>query len=443
MIAGLARWRKYRLGSATFLLSVGVRGIGAILALALNVVLARLLGVVQYGRYMTWLSMGLVLGGLAVRGVDQVLTRELASGPRLGEFGRNALLRWAKGRLFRSAMLAALLFGAYVLVLQDGASPDRGQWLVSVAGAGIVVLAALTLAEAGAINGFAASLRSQALPLVVRNGAALALVGVFYLSVKAPQNAMQALWLQALGYLVTVLVGIQWLRSLGRGVSRDETTGDAHVTTLRQGKHDWTVASRHFFLVGIAALLVNRLDVVVIAALSGDKIAGTYAAGARLAQVTLMVAVAVNVVLSPRIASAHRLGNHEEVRRLAISGLAFTIPVAILGVVGVTIFAAGIVRVFGPQYAGSAAPLVWVNGAYALWAVAAPGYALLAMTGLEKFVAALSWLVVVVNVATMLMLVPLFDAAGGGMAMAAGYGSALVGLGVALIMKKGHKVAPT
>lgn len=432
----LVRWRRYCAGALDFVLSIGIRGLGAVLALALNVLLARLLGVTEYGRYMTWLSMGLVLGGLAVRGVGQVLTREMAGGANTDRSLRRVLTRWAVGRVIRSAVLLAVVYLAWVLILQSKLSFETLQWSAALAGIGVVGLFAFCSIEAGAINGFSASLRSQALLLVVQNGGTLALLGLMYWLLTGPHRVVQALWLQTGGYAIALLLGAYWLRGLARHKSENEAASRIAPTGSRALTRGWNISSRHFLLVTVAAVLVNRVDVVLVSALSGAEVAGVYAAGARLAQVALMVALAVNVVLSPRIAHAHKRGDRAEVQRLFRSGLIFTVPIAAIEVLGAVGLAPWIVGVLGISYTASAAPFAWVTVAYALWTVAAPGYALLAMTGLEKMVAALSWVVLIVNIGAMVILVPLYGAAGGGAAMAAGYGLVLPVLLGALARRK-------
>lgn len=432
----LARWRRYQVDMSDFVLSAGMRGFGAVLALALNVLLARLLGVREYGRYMTWLSMGLVLGGLAVRGVNQVLTRELAGGAHADRNQRRMLRRWAAGRVSRGAALLAVVYLAWVLILQSKLSFETLPWSAVLAGIGIVGLFAFCVIEAGAINGFSASLRSQALLLVVRNGGTLVLLGLLYWLLAGPYRAAQALWLQTGGYAIALLVGAYWLRGLARHKLDNEAASRVAPTGSNALTRDWTVSSRHFLLVTIAAVLVNRVDVVLVSALSGAEVAGVYTAGARLAQVALIVALAVNVVLSPRIARAYKRGDHAEIRRLFRSGLVFAVPIAVIEVLVAVGLASPIVGVFGASYAAAAAPFTWVTVAYALWAVAAPGYALFAMTGLEKTVAMLSWLVLIVNVGMMVLLVPHYGAAGGGVAMAVGYAIVLPML--LILLKRTH-----
>lgn len=104
-----------------------------------------------------------------------------------------------------------------------------------------------------------------------------------------------------------------------------------------------------------------------------------------------------------------------------------------------TILGPRIVSVFGASYAAAAAPFAWVTVAYALWALAAPGYALLAMTGSERAVASLSWIVLIANVGTIIALVPDYGAAGAGIAMIAGYGLALMAL-LGILAKRRDKI---
>ena len=413
--------------ASAFVYSIGIRGIGAILALSLNVLLARLLGVAEYGRYMALLSMILVLGGLSVRGVGSVLIRELAGEAGTTPVLRKSLTRWATFRVGKSTSLAMLVFLAWSVLIYFGwltVWSSTQIKLAIVAGVAIILFSPFVSIGAGAINGYSASLRSQGLTLVVQNGTVLGLLGVLYLTVSQSIDLSQVLWLQAAGYAVSLLVGAYWLRGLVR--ERNIGSDDWCLSAIRNKNNpkNWTTASRHFLLITVAALLVNKLDVVLVSALAGSEVVGIYAAGARLAQVAMIIALAVNVVLSPRIAKAHKAGERSSVTQLVRSGLKFTIPIALAEIVLAWLFASDVVDIFGKSYAASAGPFLWVVIAYALWTALAPAYALLSMTGKEKLVAAISWIVLIVNVVAITILTPLYGATGAGLAMAIGYGVA-------------------
>lgn len=422
---------------SAFAYSIGIRGIGAILALSLNVLLARLLGVAEYGRYMALLSMALVLGALAVRGSDYVLTRELAGDARPFDDLRKRLYRWASFRVGKSALLAVLVFLAWSVWIYFGWAVVKtsGQAGFAVfAGIAIILFVPFVAIVAGAINGYAASLKSQALTLVVQNGAVLGLLGILYLAIRVIDIA-QVLWLQATGYAASLLIGVYWLSRLGSGRRGSGSDVGLIAHGSEAGTKSWTVASRHFLLVTVAALLINKLDVVVVSAVSSSQTTGFYVAGARLAQVALMIALAMNVVLSPRIARTHKAGDEGGVKRLVQSGLKVTVPVAVIEVVLACFFSSDVVTVFGAAYANSSGPFLWVMVAYAFWTALAPAYAYFSMAGKEKFVATVSWLTLIVNLGGVLLLTPFYGADGAGAAMALGYGISAVTTCVVLFVQ--------
>ncbi|NDU92544.1 MAG: oligosaccharide flippase family protein, partial [Ferrovum sp.] len=398
-----------------------------VLALAVNVLLGRMLGAAEYGHYMTLLSGALILGGLAARGSDQLLTRELAAGAADNAEWRHVLKRWAVKRTAIGVALAGLVYLIWLFISETSRSVGYLS-PTALAGVLLITLSVICALAAGALNGFAASMRSQSL-VVVKNVVILVSLGIFWWFLGRIHAAWMALWLQVGGYAIAFVVGWYWFHTVAASPlgSNSVVAVAGNLSTKR-----WSSTAHHFLLVGIAALLVNRLDVVLVSGLAGNETAGIYVAGARLAQLALMVALAVNVVLSPRISSAWAQKDHAAVQRLLRSGLMFTVPVAVIEVAVVALFGRDIVALFGPAYAQSAMPLFWVTLAYALWTVAAPGYALLAMTGSEKVVAGLSWLVVITNVGAILVLVPLDGATGAGLAMTIGYGLSFPALVIAI-----------
>lgn len=403
----------------SFLLSIVTRGLSAAIALTANVVLARLLGVSEYGRYMAVYSAALILAGLAVRGSDQLLTRELSSGAGGEPRYRAALWRWTVRRVAPAVLVTAIAFLAWSFwggVVRVGGADT----LVAFGGLLLVGIYPVVALLSGALNGHHASQRSQLLAGFTNNLVILVLLGILWAVHVRHFNAAWAVWLQVAGYIACCMLGWFWLR---RAVlQRPATTiiTGAPVKTA-YATAAWSSAARSFFAMAIAALVANRLDVVLVSTLGGNEDAGVYIAGARLAQVALLVALAVNVVLSPRISAAWSRDDRTRVWRVMRSGLFFTVVVAVSEVLIAVFLSRDIVKVFGDAYSHSAPVFVLVVIAYALWTLAAPGYALLAMTGSEKIVARVSWLIATTNVIAILILVPIYGAVGGGVAMIAGF----------------------
>lgn len=423
---------------ATFVASVIVRGAGALLALAVNVALARMLGVKEYGYYMTVLSAALLLGALAVRGTNQLLTRELSRGAaRKGVWLRH-MKRWALERVAIGAATGVLVYLAW-LILFESYGGFSANWDIYLAGSLLICMTAFSMLLAGALNGLGASLRSQCLGLVIQNAGMLVVIAVFWLAAGGLSGGgEEALWLQVAGYTLVLLVGGMWLRDRANGrldiIGKVRAADDCRGTTAK----DWSYAARNFLFITVAAMLVNRLDVVLLALLSNKENTGIYAAGARLAQVAMVVALAVNTVLSPRISQAWAENDSVALRKLLRNGLLFTFPIAFVEVVVAFIFSPAIMKMLGSGYSSAAAVFLWVVVAYASWTLSAPGYVFLTMAASERSVAFLSWLALIANVVAMIILVPRYGATGAGVSIAISYGSMLPVLIFLAVRKLGN-----
>lgn len=388
------------------------------MALAVNVLLARLLGASEYGRYMTLLSVTLLLGPLAVRGDSSVLTREFAS--RSPEW-RPVIARWAGIRASRGVAVVAILYLAW-LAYSHRAWIYAGIGIDFVVGALLIGELAVMMLQGGALNGLGASLRSQAQALILKNGGMLLALAIIFWTLSGRMDATQALAAQVVGYCLALVIGWIWLHLalvpeaawLKNEHPLASVTAPAMSSSL--ARH-WAASSQSFLLAGVAALILNKLDVILVSALADDGTAGVYAAGARLAQVAQIVALSINIVLAPRFARASATHDNASIRSLLRQGLIITIPVALVESIIAVAFSHEIVGIFGRDYAGAAAPFMWVVLASALWTSAAPIYAQLSMAGSEKLVAGLSWLTLIVNMGAIFVLVPLDGAEGAAIAM--------------------------
>lgn len=399
-----------------FVASIFIRGIGAALALVVNIILARLLGVMEYGRYATLWSVTLVLGVLSIRGADLLLTREFSAGAAVDPSWRSMLRHWTGKRIAVGILIASTI---YLLWLYATSSRliNSSFWATALVGMMIIVILNLCYLIAGVINGYGASLRSQSLLLLVKNAGVLSILAILYVLSGGIRSGMFALGLQLGGLIITLSLGWYWLRKCKEEI-RVPVTGTNRSENVRGSQKLWSRAARDLFLVVLATSLVNRLDVVLVSAVGSEEAVGIYAAGARLAEAAIMVALAVAVVLRPRISLAWAHKDMAKVRRLLRGGFAFTVPVAVCEIVIVVLFGQDITAVFGTSYTASTAVFIWVTVSFALWAVAAPAYALLTMTGSEKTVAAVCWLEVLINIVGIFVLVPRIGATGAGITMA-------------------------
>lgn len=394
------------------LVSIGVRVIGAGLAFAANVYLARLLGVGNYGHYMALLSAALLLGAFAVGGTNTVLVKEIAGGNRVEN---RAMVLW----LFRRVGVAIVLaIGAYLVWTSISGASMVSVTTVDVGVVAVIILCTILTIQAGALNGLMATIRSQMLPLAIKNVALLAGVVFCAYAIKTSLSVSQALGLQAASYGIAVACGLAWIGPRWKvRMMQGAVRGTVNLTNTKS----WSKMASHFLLMTVAATLINRFDVILVAGLSNDNVAGVYAGGARLAQIGLMVALALNTVLAPRFAGAWARNEWGDAKRLFKGALTMTVPVAAGEVIFAMFGAHYVAALLGPGYSNSAEVFVWTMVAYALWTLTAPAVALLTMTGSERTILLASWMILLVNCAAICLLVPRYGAMGGALGMTAGY----------------------
>ena len=404
---------------AKFLVSILIRVAAALTAVATNIVLARILGVAQYGHYMTLYSTALILGSIAVLGTDQLLTREFSAGAASASDSRQQLIHWVAKRVAIGLVITTVSLITWNYFNET--TPYIRHW--PILGACILLLALFALCTllAATLNGFGASQRSQLLTPLINNGSVLALVLLTYLVSRADITDGSVIWFQVCGYTAACALGLYWLHRL----QTTSIPATPYASTATQTAKHWASASRYFLFVALTATAVNRLDVVLVSVIAGDATAGIYVAGARLAQVALLVAVAVNTVLSPRLSAAWAARNRSQLTQLVRKATVFTAAISLLEIIIALVFAPAITNILGPEYHTSADVFFAVVIAYALWTLAAPYFAFLNMTGSEKHLALLSALVAALNITALFLFVPIFGARGAGIAMIVGYAAIL------------------
>lgn len=421
-----------REGAVDFILSLLMRTSAAPLAFAANVVLARLLGPDKYGEYITVLSAALVAGGFAAFGVKPVVTREIArQEPKLRRVTTLAVGGWA---LRACAGLSLAVVPLLIAWLTWGAGVSWSGWSERVAASILVPGWAFLTIGLGVLNGYSRVVQSQAIGTAWKN--LWLLVGAVVLTSIGSHDAADALWLQVATYAIALAFGAYLVSrelDLKRRVS---STVTATVLSDRAvGHRRWLSAAGTFFIMSVATLLLVRLDVVIIAAVSGERQAGLFGAAARLAQIAQVPGMVWLVWLQPRLAY------HAERRHVAV--IAHRIRTGVLGagfmtaavVAAAWVVAPWLMSILGKGFSGSVVPFRWLLVGNLAWAISVPYLAYLTMSNRERLVASILWLQVFMAVGAAVPLAGRLGAVGGSWAWAGSLVAASV-----LIMNRAIRV---
>ena len=421
----LGTFRLYLLGGGLgpFLIrslagSGAVQIAGMAVTFLVGVQLARGLGLEGYGYYgiaMAVVSLASVPGEY---GVPRLVVREVATAtadddrPRL--FG---VLRWADrtGLLIGLGLAVAVAFAAFMIAGPGDAAVTAILW-----GAPIIPLVALARNRGAALQGLQHVVRGQVPFALVRPLAFALLLFAMFLALPGA-GARHAMALNGLTAAIALLVGHMWLKR----------RLPARQAAVAASRGNWLKSALSMALAD--GMRVTQLQLVIL--LLG-VLASASATGLLRVAVSILVAIGLpiaimNSIVAPVMARLFAEGDRRRLQQMCThSARWMTVGVVVLTLPFVLWGRPLIGFVFGAEFSPAAVPLLILAGGQIVTACLGLGASLLSMTGHEHRVTrAMAW-ALLVNVALILALVPLWGAVGGAVAFV---GASLVWNGIAYL----------
>lgn len=344
-----------------------LQALGACIAYAVQVLLARLLGAGGFGLYsytVVWAGFAsrvasFGLPDASVRLVPQYrITNDLA---RLHSFVRTSRM------LAISAAVVGVSLGAVLAAAEGIHGPTS--W---------IFIAALTPAlAASALEGQLARAAGRvgialAPPLVVRP--LLIAVGVSTLFAVNP-TAGAAMALTVTTGVTYGMVFVQYL--LGRKLVESRTARPATQAELRS----WLALALPLMAAGTFSVVLLQVDIVLVGALQGTAEAGIYTAASKTASLVSFVLMAVNVAAAPRFSSLHAQGRLDELQTLVARLAHWTFWPSLGLALCLGVLAGPLMALFGPTFDAARVPLLVLLVGQIVNAAFGPVGYLLTMTG--------------------------------------------------------------
>lgn len=278
-----------------------IRLLSAALAYLSQIVLARAIGVFDYGVYVAAWSAVLVLGHVSGLGFSLSVTRLVPELRQAGDdAGLHGLLRASRAIGFIAAAAVAIA-GVFVLQAFGGIIGPERLWPSLIL---LFCLPFFTLTEIqdGFARCFGAPMLALGPPYLLRPVLILVLLGLFI----AMGWRAEAIVAAQAAVLATVLTAVlqSWL--LRRRVGQ-------HVRSARP-RHalaSWLTASLPLLFAEGSRIILQNSDVLVLSAFAGPVEVATYFAVTKTMVLGAFVAFAVNAAVSHRYAEYHVAGERE------------------------------------------------------------------------------------------------------------------------------------
>ena len=393
------------------LLAFSVKGLGAVAAFIMNLVLARTLGAEQSGYFFLGFTIIMFLGAVTRCGFDNVILRHTAAAKSDGDWQavRTVFLRGASLTLLSSACVAAFLWQfSGLLASAVFNKPDFGPVLASIAPS--VVSFALLWLIAQSLQGMGRVSAAIIAMNVAANIALIIAVWVFDFRLGA-----EAALAYSIGS-VLVLGGflMLWhLRTSGHGA---------------QGSYDISFRS----MLASAWPLWIVLLMTQLIQWTGQFVGGAYlppeeiaqlAVAQRTAMLVSFILMAVNMVVAPRFASLHAAGEMEGLRNMALTAVRLMALGATPVVAVMLVFPGFLMSLFGEGFSGGTLLLqVLAVGQFVNVLTGSVGY-LLSMSGHERDLRNTLMIVAPLSVVVTFILVPLYGALGAAVSTALAVGA--------------------
>ncbi len=333
-MAGVAR------GSAANLIGGAIT---AVTSFVLTVVLTRSLPAESVGAFFSMTSLFLLLTTIGQLGTGTAIVYFLArQDPEDRQATGASYLRIAAGPVFVVAVVMGILMIvlaqplASLLGVDGQPSATYALWAL---GLGTPLAAALNL-YTSATRGLGSMRATAVLDQIARPTLQLALVSVAAFS----DSVLLVVLAWVLPYLPTAVAARWWWQ---RDLSRGGPPGTERVPGMTRAF--WRFTGPRAFA-GVAQLAMQRLDIVLVGAMSGLREAAIYTAATRFLVVGQLAGVAISRAVQPRLARAIGAGEHHVTSELYRTATAWLVLLAWPMYLVMALASETLLTLFGQEY---------------------------------------------------------------------------------------------
>jgi O-antigen/teichoic acid export membrane protein len=377
------------------------------------ILLARFLGVDEYGTYVYAMSWVLLLGVFAGLGLNQVLVANVAVYHQKDDWAHiSGILRFAIAAVTAASILCALaVVGTGWLLHRD----EPSLYIALLLACLLLPLRALLLPIGATQNGLRQVTYAQIPTLLLTPACFLMVLALSFGLEFSPRTAPAAIILQAIATSVGVVVAVLLLRKGLAAAGRPSRFPPPHYEPKT-----WFLSGVPLILMGSMFLVNSNADILMLGGLAGPTEAGIYKAAARGAELLAFGLSIIGAPLGPIVARLYAADDRTRLQRELVRwGRIAFVPTLILAAI-LVLGGKWFLSLFGADFvtdeASSALSILALG--QLVRAGAGPVEQLLIMTGNGRAAAWLLAVAAAVNVALNAALIPAWGVGGAAVATA-------------------------
>lgn len=378
---------------------------------AVNLILARRLGVAEFGVYqyvMAWVAFLAVVTAL---GLDQVVIRRTATYLDTERYAPlRGLLRWAFAFRAAAAALTATLALAVVLL----ATNVHGHSLKLTFLLGFTLLPIISLSNLAnaQLQGFKHVVVGDAIDAIVGKPLLVLLLLSLPLWISGEPTAGDAISLTIIATLSVMTLRIAAVR---HNIPKEVLCHAPNYETRA-----WLHSAFPLLFVSILFELNTRIPILLLGSVSGKFETGLFAVSSTLAGLGGLFLATTNVVIGPLIATLHSANKQVELQVLATRNARLVLAVGGTALLLLIAFRMQVLSIFGDDYLNGSQCLIVLAAAQVANLAGGSVGTILVMTGHEREVALAIGLSLMVTLIAGGLLVPRWEAIGAALSVMAG-----------------------
>ena len=176
--------------------------------------------------------------------------------------------------------------------------------------------------------------------------------------------------------------------------------------------HQIFVRSYPMALSAIAYFIMQSVDIIILTAYEGFESIAYYSVAVKLATVTALALMSVNIVIAPKIAEIYSTNDFEKLNKLINDSARIIFIISIPILIILFVFSNFMLGLFGENYVLAREARLLLLGAQFFSSLCGPGAVYLNMTGKQKKLNTILILGLIINIILNLVLIPIYGIEG-------------------------------
>lgn len=387
--------------------TMAVRGGSFLLSFVATLLLARYLGVHEFGIYSEALAWSSVVAVLGTLGLDRFAVREVAAHAATDSWSAmHGLVRYLPRFALGFCALAAV--GATIILLLFRDLDESSQLITFVIAIVMAPVMSLSIIRQGMLQGLGRVVISCLPEDIIRPGIFIVVLVVVFGAAGTNPASDMAMAFQAVALFISFLIGTALLKKYLPGDVADSSAKPLTLPYIRSA-----------LPIGVYAMvniLLMQAGIVLLGLTSEPNQVALFATTFKIAIAVGLAEYAVNNAYQPMVSSKLTLGDLSGVERLAPRAAAAAFGLALPLALFVMIFAGPLLSLFGPGFESGATTLRILCASFAINPLVGQNGALLTMSQNVRPLVGGTAFALVFNVVLNLILSPEFGAEGAALA---------------------------